>query len=719
MMADLNSVSSIALKAYIRSARKLSIYGGESGWSENNWFTTRHRKPVSMSFCELGNRGRIKSALMQNPFRDFAKAYVRHKQYPKEVSSISSTMWALRFLYAGLMEVHGEPDILRIDGAVQESVRGKVDAWYAPSSKMPYVVGCALMPIYSEVREKGINPALPHWQLPWKKRLDRARSMHPKAIIWRRDKTPDDQKFAAVFVAFELAESEKDQYWSSLAVLLAFASSRGGELVDLSIDSLIDEDYTDKYGRTKRRVGLRWFSEKGFNSTIKWVPRLPSSNGDEVRETQLILLVVEAFNRLMRLSKPSRNAAKLAYDTDGTFYPVHKDCVTPPDYPQDVVLTDVEVAQAMRRKSTLKRSGDQFYEAYRTNRTKFAWHFPCIEHGNPAYTDIAKADYTYFSGKIKNWPHTSSSERVKVWESLVLHQWNQFNEHPDRALYPNSYCLPSTTKLSDQLGGRWHNGEQLMSSMFDRLGLTMEDGSPVQLTSHDFRRWHGTRGRALAYKGLSEHRLRMLAGRKDIRQNDAYDLNTPEQKAALYRQIIPISCDADSLNKRREIGDPIYRHELLNRPLGEHEVLQPVQVGEFGACTHSLTEPPCMKGGDCMTCSEKKYIKGTPGCLERLRATAAHHKAEFDALDEHQKKWDQLGVDQWMTYHAIRYAVAECLVRQMEDHSIPDGTVLGLDERFDPSPLAVNLMAKGIEVPNNSQDPVAQEINQLLGPADA
>lgn len=247
----------------------------------------------------------------------------------------------------------------------------------------------------------------------------------------------------------------------------------------------------------------------------------------------------------------------------------------------------------------------------------------------------------------------------------------------------------------------------------------MEDGSAIRMTSHDFRRWHGTRGRALAHKGLSEHRLRMLAGRKDIRQNDAYDYNTPEQKAALYRQITDTASDKRDLHMRVRIGDPIYRHEVLNRSLGEHEVPQPVQIGEFGGCTHSLTEPPCMKGGDCLTCSEKKYIKGTLGCLERLRETAAHHKAEFDALDEHQKKWEQMGVDQWMTYHAIRYAVAECLVRQMEDPSIPDGTVLGLDERFDPSPLKVNLMAKGIEVLNEPQDPVAHEISLLLGPVDA
>ena len=207
----------------------------------------------------------------------------------------------------------------------------------------------------------------------------------------------------------------------------------------------------------------------------------------------------------------------------------------------------------------------------------------------------------------------------------------------------------------------------------------------------------------------------MLAGRQDITQNEAYDFTTPKQRAERFRQIMAKSSESIPLHERVAIGTPIYRHELLDRKLGELEVLQPVQLGEYGGCTHSITEPPCMKGGDCLTCSEKKYIKGMPGCLERLRETAAHHKAEFDALEAWQKKRDQLGVDQWMTYNAIRYAVAESLVRQMEDPTIPDGTVLGVDEKFDPSPLKVNLMAKGIDVPEHPEDLVSQEINQLLG----
>lgn len=716
-MGDLHSILRIALHTYIDNARALSIYGGESGWLDNQWMTTTLRRPEAMAFCELRKQGTDAFVLMQEPFLSFAKAYVRSKQQQKEVGSIVNTMMALRFLYAALIELHGKADVLQIDGSVQESVREKTSAWYDGTSNKRCLIGRELMALYAELRKKGIHPTLPHWQSPWRRALCKANSMDPKAVAWRKAKTPDDHKLAAVLVAFDMAETDKDQYWSSLSIMLAFASSRAGELIDLSVDSLIDEHYTDKYGRTRRRVGLRWFSEKGFGSNIKWVPRLPSSNGDELRETELMDRVVRAFNRLLRLSNPARKAAKLAYDTDGAVYPVHEFCITPTDYPQDRVLTDEETAHAMGRvTATLSRAKPRFLQVYRTQKKKFAWHLPCVENGNPTYRDIAQVDYQFFAGKLHHWPYTSNSGRVKVWESLVLFQWNQFTDDSRKRRYPNSYFLPTISGLCKQLTGCVESARQRpQSSLFERLGLKMEDGSPIEMTSHDFRRWHGTRGRALAHKGLSEHRLRMLAGRKDIHQNDAYDFNSPEQRVALFREIIATSSDTPALIERLEVGAPIYRHELLNRPLGKLEVLQPVQIGEFGGCTHSITEPPCLKGGDCLPCSEKKYIKGTPGCLERLREQAAHHKAEFDALETWQKKREQFGVDQWMTYNAIRYAVAESLVRQMEDPSIPDGTVLGVDERFDPSPLKVNLMAKGIEVPDEQQDRVAQEINQLLG----
>ena len=507
-MSDLNDACRIALDSYISQARSMAIYGGEDGWSSKVWTSTTLRNPVSMVFCEWRSHGRYQPVWLRSPFMEFAKAYVRHQQSRKEAGSIGDSMNALRALYVGLIKVHGTPDVLKVDGSVQEAARRQVSEWYVAGSHKPTKIGLRLMAIYEELRRKGIHPALPHWQSPWRPLVEKHLAMDEKSITWRREKAPSDEKLAALLEAFERAESDKDQFWASAFVLLAFAPNRGGELADLKIDSLIDELFTDRYGREKRRVGVQWFSEKGFGATIKWVPRLTVSNGDPTLETKLMDMVVEAFSRLKRISQSAREAAKLAYDSNGERYPIHENCVTPKDYPQERILSDTETAHAMGRLSSLGRNGQGIPFGFR-NKTHFGWHFRCVEHGNPSYKDIAQADFARFKKSFAHWPYTSDSERVKVWESPLLHRWNQFCDNPHRREYPNSWMIANSTRMNIQLSSKWVDGVLRQTSLFDRLGIKLEDGSDVKLTSHDFRRWHGTRGRALATKGLTEHMLRM------------------------------------------------------------------------------------------------------------------------------------------------------------------------------------------------------------------
>ena len=204
-MNDLNATSRDTLANYINNARKLAIYGGESGWHADKWMTTTLRNPISMEFCELRKKWTRTAPTMQSPFLEFAKAYVRHRQTRKEIDSIKNELQALRFLYAALKEVHGTPDILQLDGAVQELIREKVTAWYA-SGKKPWRIGYALMSLYAELRQENILPALPHWKAPWE-RINTAYSMEPKVVEWRKKRAPDDQKLAAMLAAFQLSLS--------------------------------------------------------------------------------------------------------------------------------------------------------------------------------------------------------------------------------------------------------------------------------------------------------------------------------------------------------------------------------------------------------------------------------------------------------------------------------------------------------------------------------
>ena len=144
----------------------------------------------------------------------------------------------------------------------------------------------------------------------------------------------------ALAECFQKADTVKDRYWSSVIALLMFAPGRGGELRDLTVDSLHEED---------GRLAVKWFGEKGFGETLKWVPR------------EMEAVVREAFQRLIEIGRPARQAAKFAYDNPGVF-PRHDGCITPESFPEDKPLNALQFAHAMNFPSAkdklIKRGGD-------------------------------------------------------------------------------------------------------------------------------------------------------------------------------------------------------------------------------------------------------------------------------------------------------------------------------------------------------------------------
>jgi hypothetical protein len=150
----------------------------------------------------------------------------------------------------------------------------------------------------------------------------------------------------AIADCFSKAVTKEDQYWSSVLTLLMFAPSRAGELPGLVVDCLHETE--------SGRLGVRWYGEKGFGDTIKWVP-------DVMQET-----VIEAHRRLVEIGAPARAAAKFAYDNPEVFYR-HEECITPSDFPEDRPLSALEFAHAMN-------FGRQHWMHLIINNETTAWH---------------------------------------------------------------------------------------------------------------------------------------------------------------------------------------------------------------------------------------------------------------------------------------------------------------------------------------------------------
>ena len=88
--------------------------------------------------------------------------------------------------------------------------------------------------------------------------------------------------------------------------------------------------------------------------------------------------------------------------------------------------------------------------------------------------------------------------------------------------------------VSDAMGSERPSGEETIESIFDELAITDEDGTRLQLNTHQPRHWLNTK---LKLAGEEDWLIAKWSGRADIEQNKAYDGRTQEQKSRLTKRI--------------------------------------------------------------------------------------------------------------------------------------------------------------------------------------
>lgn len=437
----------------------------------------------------------------------------------------------------------------------------------------------------------------------------------------------------------------------SILTLLMFAPSRAGELPGLVVDCLHETE--------NGRLGVRWYGEKGFGDTIKWVP-------DVMRET-----VVEAHRRLVEIGALAREAAKFAYDNPGVFFR-HAECITPSDFPEDRPLSALEFAHAMNfGQATLDALKDRSNEAAAWQSLSLGkWIKKLRSHGNPTYQQLAQ--YTQNEYEHKEWPLIPNSDRP-VWESLLLVRDREF--HNDFKPRGFSWLTPSVNQINWQLAPR-DGLKNPTKTLFQRFGILDEDSSEIRLTSHQLRVWLSTNAER---GGMDSWQLAKWAGRARIQDNRHYDLRTPEEREEQVRAVMclterPAALEAIKLNL------PVSYQDLgLNR-------IGIADVTEYGMCTHDYAMSPCTKGGECMTCKEHVCIKAMPRTLKRIQrleelVASQFEKAKLDAES------GVFGADRWETHLGWKLAHIRTQRTRLESDETPEGAVLWIPPEHDPSPI--------------------------------
>lgn len=666
----------------------LTLYEDQGGFSVNRWIFSKDGRGHSMTFSKYSDKQDPYSFdPLDQPFLDFSKAYVRYIQSIRQVTSISVNMVGLRLLHDALIEVYGEADALKADGLVIGKARELADLRHAGSDRI-YRIGQSLELIYEFLRDKAIVPKLPEWRNPWPRGIAKAIRTDKKSREWQEYRCPSLHQMISLAQCFAEAETNEDKYWSSVLTLLMFAPSRAGELLFLTIDCLHFAD--------KGRLGVRWYGEKGFGFTIKWVPEI-------MRDA-----VIEAHRRLVEIGAPARTGAKFAHDNPGIFFR-HQGCITSEDFPENAPLNALQFAHAtyfgqsaidiIKGKFSNYESGETGWSGLSSSK----WVKNLRQNGNPSYQDLAKYTLATYGGT--DWPNMPGTDRP-IWDALLLIRDREF--HNDFDVKSFSWKLPDVNQINDQLAPR-SGLNNAMKTLFQRMGVVDEDGSEIELTSHQLRVWLSTNAER---GGMDSWLLAKWAGRARIQDNSHYDLRTSAERDDKARQIMELTGRPTALEAIK-LNLPVSYEDLgLNR-LGVADVTQ------WGMCTWDYAMSPCIKGGECMTCKSHVCIKGMPKTLKRIKlleeqVASQFEKAKLDAMDE------VFGVDRWVTHLGWKLAHIRTQLELLESDSTPIGAVLWITPEHDTSPIKRSLEQRDYEIsPNKDRVIGASELVALLGMSDA
>ncbi|MDP5130101.1 MAG: hypothetical protein NWQ54_04420, partial [Paraglaciecola sp.] len=303
-------------------------FKSQKGWACDKWsWITSKGKKLSIVFGISHSHSRYTP--FTSSFADFAKAYVRYHQSLNNLDSTrlaSSLVWLYQALSEQARRKNSTPiDIMDINNSVISVTEDMIkNSGLSAGSRRN--IGQSLEQVLVFIKEMRFKVDLLDWRNPFSRQSDSTIKLDQKSRQIELDKCPSDYQMLQLADAFHRAETPRQRYFTSLAVMLMCQPSRSIELNGLTIHSLQKSE--------KGRWFLMWYPAKGGDPVRKWIPKL------------LEEVVQQAFDRLVEISAPARTAAKFAYDYPDKFM-IHEACTTPPKFTQDQPLTYDQFAAAL------------------------------------------------------------------------------------------------------------------------------------------------------------------------------------------------------------------------------------------------------------------------------------------------------------------------------------------------------------------------------------
>ena len=633
---ELNASENIL--GFVSSCRdNLTVFGADLPFDENVWDITnsinlkghgnkRHR----LVFSSFETADTNLPIPMAEPFLSFSKAYLRYMHGYKPVNGTGPRLVALRALEAALRETGGDSNPVRSDIHVFNRAAQMVVDKYSPAAA--YRHGGQLEMISEFLCDNKLAAASVRWRNFIKRPSDSVR-VGKEFDERRNEKMPTQAALDALPEIFLRAVKPVDVIVSSVAALLCASPDRISEVLSLPVDCEVWQK-NNKTG--EESYGLRWWPAKGAEPMVKWI--VPS----------MVDVVQEAVVKIKKVTEEARRVAKWYEDHPNQLYLSEKnEHLRSQDW-----ISSRDVSEILGISHTSSFSNWVKKNNIQTTIKK-----------NTAHVLFAEVEKAVLGMLPNGFPIMDKDTGCRYSEALFVVRMNELD------LKRSSFnCLVEPViinQINTGLGGRVEHG---FDSIFTRFGYLEPDGSNINISTHQFRHYLNTLAQA---GGLSQLDIAKWSGRKNVKQNAAYDHVTPGQMIQKIRDAI--GDESTMFGPLAELS----KKTLIPRDEFARLVVPTAHTTELGYCIHDYTMSPCQVHMDCINCRDLVCVKGDAEKERRLRIQLDEAIYLLRQAEEATKE-QYYGSDRWLDHHTSTVERLSELLSIIDNPAVPMGAVIQL-----------------------------------------
>ena len=640
------------IKRFIDFVKQLSELNEDIKFDENYW-----KGEVNFVKTGISSKDRSPENLLHHSIIEFAKAYVKYQRIKSKLRT-TDTILSIRAIEQICLDRYGEVDLTKLVIADFDLAAENTKVNYKASSA--YHVGRQLKILLDFLRQLKIV-ALPEWKNPIKKPADKSIVLDEESEEHRASKLPDEDAIFALADIFSRKDSElsdRDIFVTSAVSLLLAAPERASELFFLKHNCIHEEEVQTlsksslglvaDASNIEKVLGIRWYAQKNYGYDIKYIPSV------------MIPTVKRAVERLIKMSEKPRHLAYLLEISDK--FPRHDLC---PKVPDDQLLKRSEVLLAMGfdvsqyNDSQANDSGKVFLNARDIPISNYE---VCLNDLNILLRNRLPKDFPYVPFQ------TGNGVKVKWSEALFACFVHQFNK--SKSTIFSELWMPKIGTLNEDLSPtrkklRGKNELSNRQTIFQRWGY-----GDHSITTHQFRHLLNTIANT---NGMDSMLLAKWSGRADMKQNRVYDHTSVEDRNFSLIEM-----------QKNEVGkvntDSTFTFQIATpRTLQElnTKTTLSMHTTEFGLCTHSYIDEPCLKYRNCLNCTEHVCIKGDEEKKKRLQDRLRKEKILW-AKDKESVSKNVSGAAVWLETRELTIKRCEKMIALLHDPNIPDGTPLSI-----------------------------------------